>query len=67
MKISAVCLAASAHAVTDTFWPGQNAFKGINCGSVTTLPMASNQTCTISLTKGQAAYINTGGAFITCI
>merc|ERR1711990_325722 len=66
MKLSAVCLAALANAeMPDPYWPGQNAYKGLNCGSVTTLPMAANQTCTVSLSKGQAAYVNTGGAFIT--
>ena len=65
MKVSAVCLAAVAHAIPDTYWPGQNAYKGINCGSVSTLPMSSNHTCTISLNKGSAAYVNAGGVFIT--
>lgn len=65
MKVSAVCLAAVAHAIPDTYWPGQNAYKGVNCGSVTTLSMGANQTCTIELTKGSAAYVNAGGAFIT--
>lgn len=65
MKVSAVCLAAVTHAIPDTYWPGQNAYKGVNCGSVTTLSMGANQTCTIELTKGSAAYVNAGGAFIT--
>jgi len=65
MKVSAVCLAAVAHAIPDTYWPGQNAYKGINCGSVSTLPMSANHTCTIQLKKGSAAHVNAGGVFIT--
>jgi len=65
MKVSAVCLAAVAHAIPDTYWPGQNAYKGINCGSVSTLPISANHTCTIELKKGSAAYVNAGGAFVT--
>lgn len=72
MKVSAVCLAAVVHAmdtyheaIPDPYWPGQNAYKGLNCGSVTTLEMHANSTCTIKLRKGSAAYVNAGGAFIT--
>jgi len=65
MKLLAVCLAAVAPAVPDTYWPGQNAYKGLNCGSVSTLEMSSNSTCRIDMTKGSAAYVNAGGAFIT--
>ena len=65
MKVSAVCLAAVAHAIPDTYWPGQNAYKGINCGSVSTLPISANHTCTTELKKGSAAYVNAGGAFVT--
>ena len=65
MKVSAVCLAAVAQAIPDPWWPGQNAYKGLNCGFVETLPMGSNETCTIEIQKGSAAYVNAGGAFIT--
>ena len=66
MKVSAVCLAAVANAeMPDTYWPGWDAYKGVNCGSVTILPMASNETCVIKMGKGTAAYVNAGGAFIT--
>jgi len=65
MKVSTVCLAAVANAIPDPFWPGQNAYKGLNCGFVETLEMSSNKTCTITMPKGAAAYVNAGGAFIT--
>ena len=65
MKISAVCLAAVAQAIPDTYWPGQNATAGLMCGFVQTLPMSSNQTCTIEILKGGAALVNAGGVFIS--
>ena len=65
MKVSTVCLATVAHAVPDTWWPAQNAFKGLNCGTVSTLSMGSNETCVVTMQKGKAAYVNAGGAFIT--
>ena len=65
MKISAVCLAAVAQAIPDPYWPGQNATAGVNCGFVETLPIGSNQTCTIEIVKGGAALVNAGGVFIT--
>ena len=47
--------------VTKEFWPTSNAYKGAVCGSVTEFTISANQTCTIELTKGRAAFVNAGG------
>ena len=46
--------------ITKEFWPTSNAYKGNVCGSVTEFAIQANQTCTIELTKGKAAFINAG-------
>jgi len=45
-------------------WPASN-WKDGTCGAVHEMPMASNSTCEVSLAKGQAAWVNAGGSFIT--
>merc|ERR1739838_677144 len=47
----------------NTQWPATS-FKQ-TCGAVNELPMTSNTTCVVSLDKGNAAWINAGGPFIT--
>jgi len=46
--------------ITKEIWPTSNAYKGNVCGSVTEFTISANQTCTIELSKGKAAFINAG-------
>ena len=65
MKLFSLIASASAFTGPQDFWPAQNAYKGLNCGSVSTLAIQANHTCAIELTKGNAAWLNTGGLFYT--
>jgi len=65
MKLLSLIASASALTGPQDYWPAQNAYKGLSCGSVSTLEIAANSTCTIELAKGAAAWLNTGGLFYT--
>jgi len=65
MKLFTLIASALAETGPQDYWPAQNAYKGLSCGSVSTLPIAANSTCTIELAKGAAAWLNTGGLFYT--
>ena len=61
MKLFVLATASALQpGITKEFWPTSNAYKGNVCGSVTEFAIQANQTCTIELAKGKAAFINAG-------
>lgn len=66
MKLSILALTAvsAQDEPTSVLWPAQAPWSNrLWCGSQTTLEVAANSTCTVTLNKGKAAWLNAGGAF----
>ena len=66
MKLSIVALTAvyAQDEPTSLLWPAQAPWSDrMWCGSQTTLDVKANSTCTVTLNKGKAAWLNAGGAF----
>jgi len=66
MKLSILALSAvyAQEEPTSILWPAQAPWSDrMWCGSQTTLEVAVNSTCTVTLNKGKAAWLNAGGAF----
>merc|ERR1712176_1425594 len=66
MKLSILALTAvyAQDEPTSVLWPAQAPWtERMWCGSQTTLEVVANHTCTITLNKGKAAWLNAGGAF----
>jgi len=66
MKLSILALTAvyAQDEPTSLLWPAQAPWsERMWCGSQTTLEVLANHTCTITLNKGKAAWLNAGGAF----
>ena len=66
MKLSILALSAVSAQDSSILWPAQAPWSNrMWCGSQTPLVFAANSTCTVTLNKGQAAWLNAGGAFVT--
>jgi len=67
MKLSILALTAVSAQdpePTSVLWPAQAPWSDrLWCGSQTKLEVAANSTCTVTLNKGKAAWVNAGGAF----
>ena len=64
--IAITAVTAQAPQPSSLLWPAQAPWADrMWCGSQTTLNFAANSTCTVTLNKGKAAWLNAGGAFAT--
>lgn len=58
--------AVSAEDNKPFIWPAQAPWSGRSwCGAQQVVNVQTNSTCTLTLNKGKAAWINTGGLFVT--